>query len=427
MAGVRWALVVLSTSACELTTPFACHDDAQCVDDGVRGHCEATGYCSFPDPSCPSGSRYVTHAPDELRDQCVVGASCVEQVALGGAFGCLRTSQGAVWCWGGNDEGQIGAAPGGVRPPTRVSGLAGVTMLALGDRHGCAIAGETDQIWCWGANESGQAGNADGPVVAPKPVEEDGAPIAGAVALGVGRAHGCASLEGDDDIRCWGDNGRGQLGVSRTMVPSSAEPLAVSLGNERPRTLAAGGDSTCVQRQDGALACWGDNACQQLGLEMPATIESPTASMVTVDEQLALATSHACGFVMGGIECWGGVDPPTACSATTVSITPRGAVQLDLGWTHGCAAYPDGVVRCFGDGALGKLGDLAAASYKNGVDVTVPPTRAVTAGGNTSCALTDAGEVLCWGDNGRGQLGPSSTLAYSVNPVPLVDLSVVCP
>lgn len=50
---------------------FACGDDGECTDAGQSGTCEATGFCSFPDDQCDSGSRYGSHAGDSLAGECV--------------------------------------------------------------------------------------------------------------------------------------------------------------------------------------------------------------------------------------------------------------------------------------------------------------------------------------------------------------------
>ncbi|HWB76053.1 MAG TPA: DUF2341 domain-containing protein [Nannocystaceae bacterium] len=58
--------------ACSAKATFACMGDGECRDGGVDGTCEADGWCSFPDASCPSGRRYGGHAPSELANTCVV-------------------------------------------------------------------------------------------------------------------------------------------------------------------------------------------------------------------------------------------------------------------------------------------------------------------------------------------------------------------
>lgn len=51
---------------------FGCSDDDQCQSDGAAGTCELTGFCSFPDPACPSGRRYGDLAGGGYAGQCAV-------------------------------------------------------------------------------------------------------------------------------------------------------------------------------------------------------------------------------------------------------------------------------------------------------------------------------------------------------------------
>ena len=67
-----WFVATLVTSsACVRTGAFECASQDDCVDAGVNGRCEANGFCSFPDASCPSEQRYGDHAGNGLGGQCV--------------------------------------------------------------------------------------------------------------------------------------------------------------------------------------------------------------------------------------------------------------------------------------------------------------------------------------------------------------------
>jgi hypothetical protein len=70
----RLAVAVVALAACApVDSFFSCNDDAQCVLGGRSGgRCEAAGFCSFPDGSCPSGRRY----HDARGGDVCVGAGC---------------------------------------------------------------------------------------------------------------------------------------------------------------------------------------------------------------------------------------------------------------------------------------------------------------------------------------------------------------
>lgn len=75
---------------------------------------------------------------------------------------CGRVGDGAVLCWGANDQGQLGS--GRVRDrrfARRVHGiLSPVTVIGVGESHSCAIAA-LGCMRCWGRKAEGQLGGHD--------------------------------------------------------------------------------------------------------------------------------------------------------------------------------------------------------------------------------------------------------------------------
>src|SRR5436190_12467161 len=92
------------------------------------------------------------------------------------------------------------------------------TAIATGTDHTCALL-DDGTVKCWGANLDGELGLGDKVTRGDGPGEMgDALP---AVALGAGRTaraiatgqnHTCALLD-DGSVKCWGSNGRGQLGI----------------------------------------------------------------------------------------------------------------------------------------------------------------------------------------------------------------------
>lgn len=84
-----------------------------------------------------------------------------QQIAVASAHSCVRTTDGALWCWGGtNDRGQLGYPEStGVYVPTLVTALgsSSTAAVATADKSTCAIA--TDgTVRCWGDNRNGELG-----------------------------------------------------------------------------------------------------------------------------------------------------------------------------------------------------------------------------------------------------------------------------
>jgi len=147
--------------------------------------------------------------------------------------------------------------------------LTGVTQIGLGDAHACARIG-TGQARCWGRNTFGALGNgtddhSDRPVVV-RTVSGSGA-LAGVTALAGGFGHTCARL-GSGQVRCWGENGDGALGddsISFRLRPVIVQNPAGTgpLGNV---TQVAGGEAhSCARLANNQARCWGQGGNGQIG------------------------------------------------------------------------------------------------------------------------------------------------------------------
>lgn len=134
-----------------------------------------------------------------------IGFTCAVTTVSGGS------SNAGAHCWGFGTSGQLGnGATASSNVPVRVAvpGSLSVSQISAGGNHACFVD-TNSSVWCWGGNEDGQLG--DGTTTersAPTLVEGVKASL---VAAGVG--HTCASRT-DGRMVCWGSNGRGQLGTA---------------------------------------------------------------------------------------------------------------------------------------------------------------------------------------------------------------------
>jgi alpha-tubulin suppressor-like RCC1 family protein len=94
------------------------------------------------------------HTPVQVKN-----LSGVQAIAAGSVHSQALKTDGTVWAWGWDSEGQLGnETTTQSNIPVPVSGLSGVKAIAAGYYHGLAL--KTDgTVWAWGRNDDGQMGD----------------------------------------------------------------------------------------------------------------------------------------------------------------------------------------------------------------------------------------------------------------------------
>jgi hypothetical protein len=182
-------------------------------------------------------------------------------------------SSGRVKCWGDNTDGQLGH-PGLASSYQAVdvcadeactSLLSDVASVSLGLYSTCALT-NTGGVKCWGRNVDGQLG--DG-TTTPRAVPVNVFGLTRDVtAITVGEANACALLT-DGLIKCWGENGLGQLGNGGTADNPYPNEVCGDAACEGPlegvAQVSAGSHQACTLMLAGGVKCWGLNITGQLG------------------------------------------------------------------------------------------------------------------------------------------------------------------
>ena len=230
----------------------------------------------------------------------VVGIDQVIQVATGAQHTCALKSDGTVFCWGGNAEGQLGSGFTDtiLGAPFQVPGLANAVAIGAGVAHTCALLA-SGAVTCWGKNDSGQLGNGTSAgTLAPVPVNS----VTDAVAITLGAHHTCA-LRAGGSVLCWGLNSRGQLGNGTTinrLLPGKVDVTAIA--------IAAGSEHTCAVIPGGTVTCWGGNGFGQLGDGTDRARPTPGPNVAKLANVAALTAGayHTCALRGDGQPlCWG--------------------------------------------------------------------------------------------------------------------------
>jgi alpha-tubulin suppressor-like RCC1 family protein len=337
-------------------------------------------------------------------------------VAAGEHHTCALQPSGSVRCWGQNWFGELGngtAVNSNTSVPVTV--VSDTAALASGTYHTCALH-KKGTVRCWGYNYSGQLGNGSTVNSLDSLTSVNVIGLTDTIALASGTHHTCA-LQASGTVRCWGENGQGQLGNGSTT--NSTTSVAVS-GLTDAVALVAGGyvgyDHTCALQRSGSVRCWGYNGHSQLG--NGSTANSTTSVAVKgIEDAVALAAGggHTCALqASGSVRCWGVNrfgqlgNGGTADSGTSVAVVGlTDAVTLTAGLQHTCALQASGSVRCWGYNYEGQLGnDVFVKGGAAGVTAMgLTDAVALAAGANHTCALHASGSMRCWGYNFYGQLG----------------------
>jgi len=381
------------------------------------------------------------------------------QLAIGMDYSCALIQNGAVFCWGGNNNGQLGRGTrDNSRFPARVAGINDAIAIDAGMNHTCALH-QTGQVSCWGNNHSAQLGDGskeerlkpvsvldltqatqialgsetscalrkDGSVVcwgrnleqraniSGSPNEHIPRPIKGLAQvkrLAVGSLHICAIQGNKDELVC--------VGLDHAINPSrgyQAQLSVESTGHTGVSDVAAGGGFTCFEKNN-TWRCWGSNYRRQLGNSDGITVHAakaiPIPGIKNISKIVAGDTGACAIDRMEVVRCWGYGNHRVH---TVDGLKPVQEVAVSLAYykNHLCARTKNGAVVCWGNNDSGQLGDGTITSRKKPALVLnaksldpVPNERAkapkgktfvaekLAAGYDGTCALR-SGEVWCWG------------------------------
>jgi alpha-tubulin suppressor-like RCC1 family protein len=189
----------------------------------------------------------------------VEGLADAAEVATSATHSCARTTAHAVVCWGAGFAGQLGDGEVVEARPRvgPVPGLRAVVQLAAGNVHTCGVTADR-HLYCWGANDEGEIGDGS-TTMRTRPAL---VPLGDVKKIALGRRHGSCALLADGEVRCWGTNHNGEIGDGTSEMRLFPTPVPC-LG--RAHDVAVGGSHTCAIVEDGVVRCWGANYAGEIG------------------------------------------------------------------------------------------------------------------------------------------------------------------
>lgn len=345
------------------------------------------------------------------------------------------TSDGALWAWGQNDNGQIGDGTTENRfPPVRIAIGATATgqipygtavqehpeerfleivMSAAGGSHSLAILSD-GSLWAWGANDSGQLG--DGTTInRSTPVR-----IMDNVEYVIAGSRFSMAITDDHILWVWGAGPLGD-GASGTRHSPNMILENVRFVTASPQSTSMDGRFAAITHND-ELFVWGTNPNGGLGLGSwgdrlsPAFLVDNVRYVATVGgrEGHTMAIQNNNELWAWGDSFHGQIGDGTHERRTRPVYIMSNVAHVATSVSHTVAVTTDGILWTWGGNESGQLGDGTTTSRTSPVRIMENVLYATTVGyrsqnnarnyGSTF-AITNNGVLYAWGLNSDGQLG----------------------
>jgi alpha-tubulin suppressor-like RCC1 family protein len=215
--------------------------------------------------------------------------------ASAGGFFCLATkTDGTLWAWGRNEDGQLGTGNRVDRSsPVQVGVLTNWYQAETSTTRNSAAIKTDGTLWGWGFGQTGDIG--DGNVISrSSPVQIGALTNWYQVSLG---SNGAAAVKTNNTVWTWGSGSYGRLGDGTT-VPKNSPVQVGALANWAQ--VAAGSFHTIASKTDGTLWVWGRNSYGQLGTNNVTNRSSPVqVGALSSWAQVAAGTYSSLAFTKG--------------------------------------------------------------------------------------------------------------------------------
>jgi alpha-tubulin suppressor-like RCC1 family protein len=270
----------------------------------------------------------------------------IREVVAGEYITCAETIEGTAACWGlivgltrpvegptSWPNAPIPLPTSAQDPLSQLPPGAEITSLTTTFKNACFIADGTG--YCWGANEQGQLGIDTAGDARPAPVELNPGdmPLDATVTdMSAGKFHTCAVADGS--AYCWGLRGDDAIGDNEGQSLSQNSPSAVvGLDSVTIVEISAGDNFTCALDDAGQAWCWGTNSTGQLGTsEVPLAGKTPVPVQVTQPDGVVFRTissgaGHVCAIATDdNIYCWGAAGTLGTGAGQVNALVPSVAV-----------------------------------------------------------------------------------------------------
>jgi alpha-tubulin suppressor-like RCC1 family protein len=325
------------------------------------------------------------------------GGTNWKQVACGQSHTAAIKTDGTLWTWGLNSSGQLGdnTVISRSTPVTTFAGGTNWKQVACGSNHTAVI--KTDgTLWTWGTNSQGQLGD--------NTVTQRNTPVT-TFAGGnnwkqvAGGQFFTAAIKTDGTLWTWGSGGNGQLGDNTSINRST--PVTTFVGGSNWKQVTCGSTHTAAIKTDGTLWTWGANSAGQLGDNTSINRSTPVTTFVGGSnwKQVSGGAGYTAAVKTDGtLWTWGintsaTLGDNTLTSRSTPVTTFAGGTnwkQVECGNTHTAAIKTDGTLWTWGFNNSGQLGDNTIITRSTPVTTFAGGTnwKQVAGGQNHTAAVT---------------------------------------
>ncbi len=341
-------------------------------------------------------------------------AAAFTRLVAGSRHAVALDSNGEVWTWGYNDDGQLGlgdkvtrGAPGKVALPSAAVAIASASAMSYLSLERSAAVLADGSLYLWGNGATTPFYVNDGSAIS-------GLPTAAIAQVALGATFTIA-LDSSGQVWAWGTNVDGQLGDGTTVSRTVSAALVQGVGGVGTltgvRAIAAGGNHALALLSDGSVVAWGDNAYGQIGDGTTTDRSTPVVLGALADIAYVTACFAGSGAIAsdGTLYSWGD-DSIELNESSPAEIAAGGSwVSAEMDFGSFSAVTSDGRLVLAGKGVMGNRGDGKHLGPDSYLPLAVPAsvTRAA-AGEEFSLALAADGTVYAWGSNEFGQLGIGS-------------------
>ena len=352
-------------------------------------------------------------------------AQCWSNVSAGYSHTLALKTDGTIWAWGLNGNGQLGNGTLATQiipmKPIKIGNSTDWIQVRVG--HGPSYAIKTDgTLWAWGYNGNGQLG--DGTFTDKNvPTQIGNAMDWRQIYTEVISTHG---IKTDGTLWAWGNNYYGQLGDGTNIVKTV--PIQIGTATNWSQISAGGNSSTLghtiALKTDGSLWAWGNNDYRQLGDGTSVSKNSPIQIGTATDwAQISAGNVHTLALKNDGtLWAWGNNIYYQLGDGTQTTINVPTQIGIDTNWKNIDAAYmhniaikTDGTLWAWGNNSYGQLGNGSLIYLNTPTQIDFATDwNVISAAGYNSFAIKSDGNLLAWGYNYYGQLGDSTLIDNNI-------------